>query len=135
MRSPGYSMCDPRRGGIGISLDVAEERLGMGPHRRKLAPHIVSDPQAKVGRHPLGRILSTQRQLAGSCEGFGRLGRSVAARRDQRVAVGYVQLPSLLTARRIRLDLVAVRQRRKQRLRLGDLRHFRRRREPFDRGF
>ena len=45
-----------------------------------------------------------------------------------------MQLRQSLPPRRFRLDLVGLRQRREQRLRLGDLRHFRRRRKAFERG-
>ena len=45
-----------------------------------------------------------------------------------------MQLRQSLPLRRFRLDLVGLRQRRQQRLRLGDLRHFRRRRKAFERG-
>ena len=45
-----------------------------------------------------------------------------------------MQLRQSLPLRGFRLDLVGLRQRRQQRLRLGDLRHFRRRRKAFERG-
>ena len=44
-----------------------------------------------------------------------------------------MQLRQSLPMRGLRLDLVGLRQCRQQRLRLGDLRHFRRRREAFER--
>ena len=45
-----------------------------------------------------------------------------------------MQLRQSLPLRRLGLDLVGLRQRRQQRLRLGDLGHFRRRRKAFERG-
>ena len=39
MRGPGYAVSDAASGESGLGLDVAEEGLGMGPHRRQLAPH------------------------------------------------------------------------------------------------
>ena len=50
------------------------------------------------------------------------------------MAVGTLQLQLAFSLRLRGLDLVGLRQRREQRLRLSDLRHFRRRREAFERG-
>ena len=51
-----------------------------------------------------------------------------------RLAVGRLQMQPPLALRFCGLDLVRLRQRREQRLRLGDLGHFRRRRKAFERG-
>ena len=52
-----------------------------------------------------------RRRLAGSGEGFRRFRRAVAARGDERVAVGDVQLRQSLPMRGFRLDLVGLRER------------------------
>jgi hypothetical protein len=74
------------------------------------------------------------RGLARLCERFRRLRHRIAARGDQRVAVGHVQLLALLTSRRIRLDFFRLFKRRHQRLRLGDRWKQRRRRKAFKSG-
>ena len=48
--------------------------------------------------------------------------------------VGSLEIEAAATLRRVGLDLVGLLQRREQRLRLGDLGHFRRRRKAFERG-
>ena len=58
----------------------------------------------------------------------------MTSRRYERVALGDLQLRQSPPLRGLRLDLVRFRQRRQQRLRLCDLRHFRRRRKAFERG-
>ena len=58
----------------------------------------------------------------------------VAARGDERVAVGDLQLRQSPPRRCFNLDLVGLRQSHQQRLRLGDLRHVRRQRKSFERG-
>ena len=57
----------------------------------------------------------------------------MATRSDERVAVGDMQLRQSLPLACFRLDLVGRRERSQQRLRLGDLGHFRRRRKAFER--
>ena len=89
---PGDAMGDAGLGRIGSRLDVAEEGRSVRPHRRQLASHVAADPQTVVGRQSFGRILVARRRLAGSGEGFRRFRRAVAARREERVAVGDVQL-------------------------------------------
>ena len=73
-------------------------------------------------------------ELAGSGEGLRRFRRSVAARGDERVAVSDVQMRQSLPLRGASPDLLSLRERREQRLRLGNLGHFRRRRKAFERG-
>ena len=109
---PGGAMRDAGLGRIGSRLDVAEEGRGVRPHRRQLASHVAAGPQAVVGRQSLGRVLVARRRLAGSGEGFRRFRRAVAARGDERVAVGDVQLRQSLPLRDPRFDLVGLRQRR-----------------------
>ena len=92
MRDPSNAVSDAGLRRIGSRLDVAEEGLGACPHRRQLAAHVAADPQAVVGRQSLGRVLFADRRLAGSGESFRRFRRAVAARRDERVAIGDVQL-------------------------------------------
>ena len=132
-REPGGAMGDAGFGRIGSRLDVVEEGFGVSPHLWQVASHGTAGPQPIVDRQSFGRVLVAKRPLAGSREGLGRFRRTNAARCDQRVAVGDVQSLVLLTSRRIRLDLVRLHQRRQQRLRLGDFRHFWRRREAFER--
>ena len=119
---------------IGPRLDVAEERRSMRPHRWQLASHVAAAPQTVIGRQSFGRILVAGRRLAGSGEGFRRFRRAGTARRDQRVAIGHLQLRQSLPMRGVHFDLVGRRERSQQRLRLGDLWHFRRRRKAFERG-
>ena len=88
----GGAMGDAGLRRIGSRLDVAEEGRRVRPHRRQFASHVAADPQAVVGRQSLGRVLVARRQLAGSGEGFRRFRCAVAARGDQRVAIGDVQL-------------------------------------------
>ena len=95
MRHSGCTVSDSGLGRIGSRLDVAEEGPGMGPHRRQLSAQQTADPQAVIGRQALKRVLVASGEFASPCEGFGRLGRPIAARRDQRVAVGDVQMPPL----------------------------------------
>ena len=57
MRDSGRAVSDSGLGRIGSRLDVAEEGLRVGPHRRQLAAHEAADPQAVVGRQPFGRVL------------------------------------------------------------------------------
>ena len=74
------------------------------------------------------------RELRGAREGgLGFLG-GEALGPHHRLAVGRLQMQPALALRVCGLDLVRLRQRREQRLRLGDLRHFRRRRKAFERG-
>ena len=125
---------DARLGRIGRRLDVMEEGRGVRPHRPQLASRVATDPQTPVGRQSCGRNPLARRRLAGSGEGFGRFRRAEAARRKERVAVGHLQLRQSLPTRRAGLGFVGLRQRVKQRLRLGDLGKLRRRRKPFQRG-
>ena len=67
-------------------------------------------------------------------EGGLRFLGAVSSRQHQRLAVARLQLEAALARRRGVLDLVAILQRREQRLRFGDLRHFRCRRKAFERG-
>ena len=66
-------------------------------------------------------------------ESFRCFRRAVAARGDERVAVGDVQLRQSLPLRGCRFDLVGRCECSQQRLRLGDLGHFGRRRKAFER--
>ena len=91
MRDPDYAASDSGLRRVGSRLDVGEESLGVRPHRRQLAAHVTSGPQAIVGRQAFVRVLVAKRHLAGPCKGFGRFARPVAARGDQRVAVSDVQ--------------------------------------------
>ena len=95
MRDPGYAASDSRLRRVGSRLDVAEERLGVRPHRGQLAAHVASGPQAIVGGQPFVRVRVAKRHLAGPCKCVGRFARPIAARRDQRVAESDVHLPSL----------------------------------------
>ena len=57
MRDSGRAVSNSCLGRIGSRLDVAEEGLSVGPHRRQLAAHEVAGPQTVVGRQPFGRVL------------------------------------------------------------------------------
>ena len=89
-------MGDAGLGRIGPRLDVAEEGRRVRPHRWQLASHVAAGPQAVVGRQSFGRVLVARRQLAGLGERFRRFRRAEAARGEERVAVGDVQLRHLL---------------------------------------
>ena len=65
---------------------------------------------------------------------MGKTNDAGAARCDERGAVGRLQLCHSLPPCGFDLDLVRLRKRREQRLRLGDLGHFRGRRKAFERG-
>ena len=65
MRDSGHAVSDSGLGRIGSRLDVAEECLGVHPHRRQLAAHVAADPQAVVGRQPFGRVLVAGCRLRG----------------------------------------------------------------------
>ena len=119
---------------IGSRRDAGKEGCRMRSHRRELASHVATCPQAVIGRQSLGRVLVARGGLAGCCEGFRRFRRPIAAGGDERVAVGHLQVRQSLPARRFGPDFIGLRQRRQKRLRLGDLRHFRRRRNAFQRG-
>ncbi len=82
----------PASGESGRRLDVAEERLDVGPHRRQLAANIAAGPQTVVGGQSFGRVLVAVGRLAGSFECFRRFRRAEAARGEERVAVRDVQL-------------------------------------------
>jgi len=82
-----HAMRDTDFGRNGSPLNVREHGRGVRPHPRQLAAHVAADPQAGVGREPSGRVLVTNRRLAGSGEGFCRLRRSGSARSEQRVAL------------------------------------------------
>ena len=92
--------------------------------------------QPKGRNPPPGARPSVRRQplFAGSRERLRRFHCCIASRLDESVAVGHLQLRQPLLLVRFGFDLVGLRQRREQRLRLGDLRHFRRRRKAFERG-
>ena len=92
MRYSGCAVSDSGLGRIGPRLDVTQERLGVRPHRQQLAPHQATHPKAIICRQPFGRILVAACRLARLCERFRRLRRRIAARGDQRVAVGHMQL-------------------------------------------
>ena len=78
--------------GIGSRRDVVEKRLRVSRHRRKLAPHVAANPETVGARQLFGRIFIARCGLASSSEGFGCFRSRIAAHRDQRVAVGDVQL-------------------------------------------
>ena len=59
--------------------------------RRQLSAQVTADPKTVIDRELFGRVHGARRGLARSREGFGRLRRPIAARRDQRVAIGDVQ--------------------------------------------
>jgi hypothetical protein len=82
MRHPGCAVSDSGLGRVRPRLDVAEEGLGVGPHRRQLAAHVAAGPQAVVSRQPLKRVLVASGEFASLCEGLGCLGRAITARRD-----------------------------------------------------
>jgi hypothetical protein len=84
--------------------------------------------------HSLGRISVAKSRLASSSKGFRCFLGASAAHRDQRIAVGHMQMKPPLLLRFDGLDFPILRERLEQRLRLRDLGHLRRRREPFERG-
>ena len=86
-------MGDAGLGRIGSRLDVAEEGRRVRPHRRQVAAHDSCRPTSR-SRPPIvpARPCRQTPNSRGSGEGFRRFRRAVAARRDERVAVGDVQL-------------------------------------------
>jgi len=89
---PSGAMGDAGFGRIGSRLEVAEEGRRVRLHRWQVAPYDASDPQTPVGRQSFGRILVTRRRVAGSGKGLRRFRRAIAARCEERVAVGDLQL-------------------------------------------
>ena len=80
-------------------------------------------------RKALRKVACLRRKLRGAREGGHCLIGGEAADHHHRLAVGRLKMQSLRASSRVRLDLVGLRQRREQRLRLADLGHFRGRRE------
>ena len=119
---------------IGSRLNIAEERRRVLPHRRQFTVNVAADPQTEVSRQALMRGVVADCGLVGPGEGLRSFRRARPSRREERVAIGDVQLAPLLSSRRLGLDLVCLRQRFEQRLRLADLGHFGRRPETFERG-
>ena len=89
---PGARWATPASGESGLASTSLQEGLGVRPHRRQLAAHVAAGPQAVVGRQPSGASSSPAADSRALCEGFRRFRRAEASRRDQRVAVGDVQL-------------------------------------------
>jgi hypothetical protein len=83
---------DTGLGRIGSRRNASEEGRSMRSHRRKIAPHVAADPQAVISRQPLWRILVPGSRFAGSSEGLHCFRRPMASRRDERVAIGRLQL-------------------------------------------
>ena len=85
-------------------------------------------------REAVGEVIGLSRELRRAREGgLGFLGGEPLGP-HHRLAVGRLQMQPPLPLRFCGLDLLGLRQRREQRLRLGDLRHFGRRRKAFERG-
>jgi hypothetical protein len=96
-----YSHCAVRDSGlrrIGATLDVTEESIGVSSCRRQLATDGAAEPQAVVGRQPFGRVLVARHGFASLGEGFRRFPRALAACRQERVAIGHMQLRPLARA-------------------------------------
>src|ERR1700722_13363615 len=87
-----------------------------------------------MDRHSLRRVSVAKSRLASSCKGFRCFLGASAARRDQRIAVGHMQMKPPLLLLFEGLDFPILRQRLKQRLRLGNLGHLWRRQEAFKGG-
>jgi hypothetical protein len=130
---PASSMRNPGFGRIGPCLNVAQESRRARPHRWQLAPHIAAGPQPVIGRQPLLRVPLAICRRTGSRESFRRFGRARPSRREKRVAIGDPQLRRSPPRRRLGLEFLGFFERREQRLRLGDLGHFGRRRKAFER--
>ena len=96
---------------IGSRLDVGEKGCRVRPHRRQFGARVAADPQAEVGRRRSGAPVRRTADSRALREGFRRFRRAVAARSDERVAVGDVQLRQSLVAARLRLDLFVARAR------------------------
>ena len=63
---------------------------------------VAAGPQTVVGRQPFRRVFVAAGPLARPCEGFGRLRRALSSHREERVAIGDVQLrPLARVARRL----------------------------------
>ncbi len=93
MRDSGDAMSDSGLGRIGSRLDVAEEGLGVRPHRRQLAPHASCRPtgrsrppavRARPCRRPRTRELL--RRLRSSRAPHSRAPRSAHCRRPRAIA-------------------------------------------------
>ena len=68
----------------------------MRPHRRQFTAHVVASPKTEVDRQSFWRVLVARLRLARLGERFRRFRRAEAARGEERVAVGDVQLRHLL---------------------------------------
>ena len=93
------AMRDAGLGRIGRRCNVVEEGLGVRPHRRQFASHVAADPQAVIDRQSFGGVFVAIGPIARPRERFCCLWRPIAARRDERVAVGDLQLSQPLPLR------------------------------------
>ena len=95
MRDPGRAVRDSGFGRVAIAVGVSEKGLDVGPHRQQLAASVAATPKTVVSRQTLKPGVAARCRLARFGEGLSCLGRAVAARGDQGVAVDDLQLLSL----------------------------------------
>ena len=109
------------------------KREGIGrrlAHRNKFAAaHKAPQPQAEIDRQSVSDIVDTRCKFARAGESSGRFDRAMASRCDQRVAIGELKIDLSLAKRSGVPHFIRFREHRQQRLRFGDLRHFRGRRK------
>ena len=121
-------------GRIGARRDIGEAIRRVRAHRLQIAARGARGPQSEVGREPFGRVPVGEGRIPGFGEGFHRFWRAKPAHGIERVAVGDMQPLPPLAPRRLGFDLLDLAKRCEQRLRLGDLGHFGRRRKAFEGG-
>ena len=77
-------------------------------HGCRLAAVKAADPQAVVGREPIGRVIDAGGERLRLCEGRAGFGSTMAARMDQGVGIGSLQLEPALPRCRGFLNLVGI---------------------------
>ena len=119
--------------GVSALLGLPQKGLSHPLRSAMFAPREASHPLRKVGRKSFGGVFLPTGQFAGAGKGVLCFLRGEALGPHHRLAVGRLKMKPALSLPLCGLDLLRLRQRRQQRLRLGDLRHFGRRREAFER--
>ena len=107
---PGGAMRDARLWRIRYGRDIAQKGRSMGSHRWELKTDVAAHPQAIIRCQPSRCVLVQRRRFVGSGECLGRLGRAIAARRNERVAIGDLQPRDSSSLSDCGLDLVGPRE-------------------------
>ena len=102
-------------------------------HPSHVAPGALPRPLAVENREPFHRVAGRGGDVAGPFERGAGFRRVHASALEQRCRHVELEFRAPLAPRGLGLHVVVLRQRRQQRLRFGDLRHFRRRRKAFER--